>query len=108
MWRRFAIAGVLGFVVVVAVWAFRPWNSVVALPPVDNKTPQAVFSCGAVFGGDSIEPANELARSGVAPPDHACAGRGARRVLAVADLAVGALGLVILIASRQHQASEDE
>jgi len=98
-WRRLFIVGLLGFVVAVAVWAFRPWTSSVALPVVDNKTPQATFECGALFGGGSAYPSNDLARSAVVLPTRPCANRNARRVLAVVDLAVGLAGLVLLIAA---------
>jgi len=91
-WRRLFIVGLLGFVVAVAVWAFRPWTSSVALPVVDNKTPQATFECGALFGGGSAYPSNDLARSAVVLPTRPCANRNARRVLAVVDLAVGLAG----------------
>jgi len=98
-WRRLAIVGLLAFVVAVAVWGFRPWTSSVALPVVDNKTPQATFVCGAVFGGGSVHPSNDLARSEAVLPTRPCANRNARRVLAVVDLAVGLAGLVVLIAA---------
>lgn len=105
-WRRLAIVGLLGFVVAVAVWAFRPWTSSVALPVVDNKTPQATFECGALFGGGSAHPSNGVARFEVVLPTRPCANRNARRVLAVVDLTVGLAGLVLLItAFRAREAS---
>ncbi len=98
-WRRLAIVGLLGFVATVAVWALRPWTSSVSLPAVANKVPQATFECGALFGGDSVHPSNDLARSEVVLPTRPCANRNARRVLAVVDLAVGLAGLVVLVAA---------
>ncbi len=103
LWRRLAIVGLLAFVVAGAVWAFRPWTSAVSLPAVDNKTSQAVFECGAPFGSDGITPSNSVARSGDALPHQPCTTRNARRALAVADLAVGGLGFVALVAFKRAQ-----
>lgn len=109
LWRRLAIVGLLAFVVGVAVWASRPWTSAVSRPASkDNKTrPQAVFECGAPFGSDRITPSNSEARSGDALPHQPCTTRNARRVLAVADLVVGGLGLVALVAAKRP-ATHDE
>jgi len=103
LWRRLAIVGVLVFLVAVAFWAFRPWTSAVSLPAVGNKNPQARFQCGALFGSDSITPSNTDARRGDALPHQPCTTRTARRVLAVADLVVGGLGLVVLVAVKRTQ-----
>ncbi|MCA1657626.1 MAG: hypothetical protein LC713_07985, partial [Actinobacteria bacterium] len=67
--------------------------------------PQAVFTCGAVFGGDSAEPSNDLARSRVALPYQPCRSRRARRALAVADLGLGMVAVAVLVASRRGHAT---
>ncbi|MEN3314203.1 MAG: hypothetical protein V7605_437 [Acidimicrobiaceae bacterium] len=96
----------VGFVVAVGLWAFRPWTSAVSLPAVDNKTPQATFRCGAPFGSASVDPSNGLARSSDLP--HApCTSRGARRVLAVLDVILGsALVVVLVTVGRPQPATE--
>jgi len=107
LWRRIAIVGLLAFVVVVAVWAFRPWTSAVSLPASDSKNPnsdsQAVFWCGAPFGSDGITPSNSLARVETALPHQPCTTRTARRSLAIAGLVVGGLGVVGLLAVKRPQ-----
>lgn len=108
IWRRLAIAGTLAFVVAAAVWAFRPWTSAVSLPVVDNKSPQALFSCGAPLGSDKVDPANADAESASALPHRPCTTRGARRALALADLAVGSVGVVLLVAYKRPHAEDLE
>lgn len=99
-WRRLAIVGLLGFVAVVAVWALRPWAASVALPAAaDNKIPRATFECGPLFGADRVHPSNDVARSEAVLPYQPCATRNARRVLAVADLALGGASVVVLLAA---------
>jgi len=105
--RRLAIAGLLVFVAAVTVWALRPWTSSVALPVVDNKTPQARFECGALFGGGGLQPSNDLARSDVVLPNRPCATRDARRLLAVADLVLGGAGLVALVAVKRPRSAPE-
>ncbi len=107
LWRRLAIVGLLGFVVVTAGWAFRPWTSAVSLPAVGNNTGQAVFRCGAVFDGDSIARSNQVAPSETALPRQPCTTRNARRALAVADLVVGSVALVGLVAVKRPQPASD-
>lgn len=90
----------LGFLVAVAVWAFRPWTSAVTL---DDKGRQALYTCGPPFGSASVEPANGDARSPTALVRRPCSTRGERRTLAVADLAVGTAGLVLLLMLKRPQ-----
>jgi len=106
-WRRLAIVGLLGFVALVGAWAFRPWTSSVSLPAVANKVPQATFECGAVFGRDSVHPSNDLARSDAVLAYRPCSTRSARRVLAMADAALGAAGVVALVGLRTPQPAGD-
>lgn len=112
-WRRLAIVAMVGFVVVVAIWAFRPWTSAVTLPqrkvdptnnaPVDTKVRQATFRCGAPFGSASIAPSNATARSGDDLSHAPCTTRGARRVLAVLDVILGSAVVVVLVAVCRSQ-----
>ncbi|MGI8776540.1 MAG: hypothetical protein ACR2LJ_03955 [Acidimicrobiales bacterium] len=102
-WRRLAIVGVSGFVVAVAIWAFRPWTSAVSFPAVNNKTTQATFRCGAPFGGNGVDPSNDRARSGDVVPHRPCTTRTARRGLAAVDVVLGGVGLVALASFRRPQ-----
>lgn len=103
LWRRLAIVGVLLFVVGVAIWAFRPWTSAVSLPAVGNNYPQVLFECGAPFASNGITPSKSFARLEIALPHQPCTTRTARRTLAIADLVVGGLGLVVLVAVKRPQ-----
>jgi hypothetical protein len=99
----------VGFVVVVAIWAFRPWTSAVTLANPTNNAPvrQAKFRCGAPLRSASIAPSNETARSGQDLPHAPCTSRGARRVLAVLDVILGcALVVVLVTVGRSQPATE--
>jgi len=100
-WRRLAIVGMSGFVVAVAIWAFRPWTSAVSVPTVDDKSAQALFRCGAPFGADRVEPSNDRARVSAALPHRPCTTRSARRVLAVVDVVLGSIGVAVLVTFRR-------
>jgi len=109
LWRRLAIAGLLGFVVAVAVWSFQPWTSAVSRPPDDQgkARPQALFRCGPPFGDDRVDPSNAAARSEEALPHQPCTSRTGRRALAVADVALGSAGLVALVVVRRHRPADE-
>ena len=102
------LPGLLAVMAAIAVWAFRPWTASVPLAPADNNTPQAVFRCSAPFGGDSVEPANGVARSATALPYQPCTARRSRQLLAVADFVVGGLGIALLVAVGRQPPVDDD
>lgn len=102
-WRTAVALALLVWIAVIAVWAYRPWSDHVPLeippevPREEVETQSARFECGAPFGEDTVEPSEEATESPYPVSRQPCTGRVGRQSLAIADIAAGVLGLVVLL-----------
>ncbi|MBW3651683.1 MAG: hypothetical protein KY458_14045 [Actinobacteria bacterium] len=102
-WRTAVALALLVWIAVIAVWAYRPWSDHVPLeippeiPREELEAESATFECGAPFGDDTVAPSEEATESPYPVSRQPCTGRVGRQSLAIADMAAGVLGLVVLL-----------
>ncbi|HEV2069443.1 MAG TPA: hypothetical protein VGR26_06590 [Acidimicrobiales bacterium] len=102
-WRTAVALALLVWIAVIAVWASRPWSDHVPLeippeiPREELEAQSARFECGAPFGDAPVESSEKAAESPYPVSRQPCTGRVGRQSLAIADIAAGVLGLVVLL-----------
>lgn len=102
-WQTAVALALLVWIGLIAVWAYRPWSDHVPLeippeiPREEVEAESARFECGAPFGDATVEPSEEATESPYPVSRQPCTGRVGRQSLAIADIAAGVLGLVVLV-----------
>ncbi|HEV2069083.1 MAG TPA: hypothetical protein VGR26_04745 [Acidimicrobiales bacterium] len=113
-WRTAVALTLLVWIALIAVWAYRPWSDHVPLeippeiPRDELEGESARFECGAPFGDATVAPSEEATESPYPVSRQPCTGRVGRQSLAIADIAAGVLGFVVLLrlARRSRAPSE--
>lgn len=107
-WRKAVALAVLVWIALIALWAYRPWSDHVPLvippevPREEVEDESARFKCGAPFGDDTVEPSEEAREAPYPVSRQPCTGRVGRQVLALADIAAGVLGLLVVLRLAQR------
>lgn len=105
-WQRLAIVAVVAWMLAVGAWANRSWTDTVPLT-TEGGTESREFLCGAPFGSKSVEQKVPGPLPGP-PVREPCEVHGERRLLAVVDLAAGALAVVALVLLGRRSAAHRE
>jgi hypothetical protein len=94
--RRWTIVlGLMAFTLVVVVLALRPWTSNHDLAAPAGVKPQTVsFQCGSVWGSSRVRGPTTTRYPVIGKP---CGGRGQQRVLAGIDVAIGLIGMAVVV-----------
>jgi hypothetical protein len=107
-WQRVAVLVVVAWMLAVGAWANRSWTETIPLvTPPETEGQSRSFVCGAPFAARSAEPEES------GPLDHPlsrqpCEVNGERRVVAIVDLALGAVVLAgVVYAGRRSSARRD-
>lgn len=102
-WREAVALVLVVWICLIAVWAYHPWSDHVPLvippevPREEIESQSARFECGPPFGEDTVEPSEEVKETPYPVSRQPCTGRVGRRSLAVADIAAGVLGLLVVL-----------
>jgi hypothetical protein len=111
-WRNAVALAILVWICLIALWAYHPWSDHVPLvippdiPLEDAEAASARFECGAPFGESTVEPSEEAKKSPYPVSRQPCTGRVQRQALAIFDMALGVLGLLVVLRSAQRRRAQ--